>query len=104
MDDVKKNLAAGIARVKWIAQFIAERVRAETSLAKNLYAKSKVENKMDDVYRDIGRRVMELSDKGGTDILNDSTVQSCLNELRRMKEAADVHKAGDENSGSMPKE
>jgi hypothetical protein len=104
MDDVKKNLAAGIARVKWIAKFIAERARAETSIAKDLYAKSKVDNKMDEIYRDIGRRVLELSDSGGADVLHDSTVQNCLNEIKHMKEGAAEHKTGTGNSDGLPKE
>lgn len=104
MDDVKKNLAAGIARVKWIAQFVAERAKAETSIAKNLYEKSKTENKMDDIYRDIGRRVLELSDSGGTDILNDGTVRNCLNELRHMKEAAAGNQTRAESMSKPPKE
>ena len=63
IDRVKNNLATGLTRAKWIATFLAERTRAGTSVAKLLYESSKLGERIDELYRDIGRRVMELKEK-----------------------------------------
>ena len=70
LDMTKKNLAAGITRVKWIAEFLAERTKAETVIAKLSYERIKLEKKVDDLYREIGKRVQALSDLGDREVLD----------------------------------
>jgi enoyl-[acyl-carrier-protein] reductase (NADH) len=102
LDNTKKNLVTGITRVKWIATFLAERTRAETAIAKLVYEKSKLENKMDDLYRDIGRRVLELKEKGEHDVFNDFTIQHALSELKDMKEIVSNYKTQADNINKLP--
>ena len=104
MDNVKKSLVTGINRVKWIATFLAERTKAETSIAKIFYKRSKLENNIDDLYKDIGRRVLELRGKGETDILRDFIIQHALSELKDMKETVDDYKEQAENISKLPEE
>lgn len=92
IDNVKKSVASGIKRIKWIADFLAERIRVETSIAKVLYKKSKLEDDMDDLYRDIGRRVLELKNLGREDVFKDFMIQQALNELKEMKETVQEYK------------
>ena len=93
IDRVKNNLATGLTRAKWIATFLAERTRAGTSVAKLLYESSKLRERIDDLYRDIGRRVMELKEKDGDkDVYSDFIVQKALDEIRNLKEDVDDYK------------
>ena len=90
---VKNNLATGLARAKWIATFLAERTRAGTSAAKFLYESSKLGERIDDLYKEIGQRVMELKEKDGEkDVYSDFIVQKALDEIRNLKEDVDDYK------------
>ena len=93
IDRVKNNLATGLTRAKWIATFLAERTRAGTSVAKLLYESSKLGERIDDLYREIGQRVMELKEKDGDkDVYSDFIVQKALDEIRNLKEDVDDYK------------
>ncbi len=103
IDRVKNNLATGLTRAKWIATFLAERTRAGTSVAKLLYESSKLAERIDDLYRDIGRRVMELKEKDGDkDVYSDFIVQKALDEIRNLKEDVDDYKNQARNVNKIP--
>jgi len=97
IDIIRKNLMTGIERIKWFASFLAERTRAETAIAKLFYEKSKVDDKMDDLLRDIGRRVVELKAKGDTDVFQDFTIKHALSELKDLKETVNQYKTEADN-------
>lgn len=105
IDRVKSNLATGLTRFKWIATFLAERTRAGTSVAKLLYESSKLGERIDDLYREIGRRVMELKEKGEhkkKDVYSDFIVQQALDEIRDLKENVDDYKSKARNINKIP--
>ncbi|HDH04993.1 MAG TPA: hypothetical protein ENH01_04670 [Nitrospirae bacterium] len=105
IDKTRKSLATGVTRIKWIANFIAERTKAETSVAKLLFQSSKLENKIDALYRDIGRRVVELGETAKEeekDVLKDFIIQQALDEVRHLKEAADKYKHQAGNMSKLP--
>ncbi len=105
IDRVKNNLATGMTRFKWIATFLAERTRAGTSVAKLLYESSKLDERIDGLYSDIGRRVMELKEKGehkGKDVFSDFIVQQALDEIRSLKEEAIDYKDQARNINKLP--
>jgi hypothetical protein len=52
IERIRKNLGEGLKSIKWIATFIAERTKAETSIAKYMYESSKLESKLDELYRE----------------------------------------------------
>ena len=90
---VKNNLATGLARAKWITGFLAERTRAGTSVAKLLYESSKLGERIDELYKEIGQRVMELREKGeDKDVYSDFIVQKALDEIRNLKEDVSDYK------------
>jgi cobalamin biosynthesis protein CobT len=100
---VKDNLATGLTRAKWIATFLAERTRAGTSVAKLLYESSKLAERIDDLYREIGQRVMELKEKDGDkDVYSDFIVQKALDEIRNLKEDVDDYKNKARNVNKIP--
>lgn len=101
-DKIRESLTTGVNRVKWIAKFVAERTKAETSIAKFLYEGSKLENKMDDLYRDIGKRVMELKDKDDKDVFKDFIVQQALDEIRNLRETVDDYKKQATDINKLP--
>ncbi len=105
MDRVKKNLTTGLTRVKWIAGFVADRTKAETSVAKLLYESSKIEGKVDDLYREVGKRVMELKSKGGPeekDVLKDFVVQQALDEIKHLQETVTDYRSEAKNINKLP--
>lgn len=87
INKVKDSFNTGLMRVKWIATFVAERTRAETSVVKLLYESSKLESKIDDLYRDIGKRVLELKEKGEQEVYQDFIIQQALSEVKDLKNA-----------------
>jgi gas vesicle protein len=105
IDKVKKNLTTGLTRVKWIAGFVAERTKAETSVAKMLYESSKLDSKIDELYTDVGKRVMELKTKGGTegeDVFRDFIVQQALDEIKNLQDTVSDYRAEAKNINKLP--
>ncbi len=105
IDKVKKNFTTGLSRVKWIAGFVADRTRAETSVAKLLFESSKLESRMDDLYRDVGKRVMELKEKDDLaekDVYRDFIVQQALDEIRNIRESVDDYRDQAKNINKLP--
>ncbi len=82
---IRRSMREGLNKVKWIAAFLAERTKAETSIARLLYESSKLEERIDELYRDIGRKVFELNEKGERSILRDFVVQQALDEVKNLK-------------------
>ena len=102
IEKVKKSFSTGLLRVRWIASFLAERTKAETTVAKLLYEKTKLEDKINDLYSDVGNRVMELKEKGDEDILKDFIVQQALDEIKNLQESVDDYKSRADNINKLP--
>jgi len=104
LDRTKESLATGITRVKWIASFLVERAKAETSIAKVLYRRSKLEIQINDRYRDIGKRVVELREQGETDVFKDDVIQHALGEVKDMKDAVSRDKRESQPAKKQPEQ
>ncbi len=105
IDKVKKNLTTGLTRVKWIAGFVADRTKAETSVAKLLFESSKLENKIDELYRDVGKRVLELKDKSEgiePDVYKDFIIQQALDEIRNLHVTVSDYRDKAKNINKLP--
>jgi len=102
LDKVKKSFSTGLLRVKWIASFLTERTKAETSVAKLLYQKTKIEGRINDLYSDVGKRVRELKEKGEEDVLNDVMLQQALDEIKNLQESVDDYKSQADNINKLP--
>ncbi len=92
IDRVRKSFQEGVKSVKWVAAFLSERTRVEASMARLLYESSKLENKLDEHYRDIGKRVSELKDKEDKEVLKDFIILQTINEIKILKEEIEDYK------------
>lgn len=102
IDKVRKNLREGINRIKWIAAFLAERTRAETFIAKLLYESSKLEDRMDELYRDIGKRVLELKEKGEKSVFKDFIIQQAFDEINNLRKTVKDYKEKARELSNLP--
>jgi len=87
--------------MKWIATFVAERTKAETSVVKLLYESSKLESKIDDRYREIGKRVLELKEKEEAEVFQDFIVQQALSEVKNLKASVEDYRKQAENTNRL---
>ncbi|MBI4654852.1 MAG: hypothetical protein HY752_07665 [Nitrospirae bacterium] len=92
LERIRKSFNEGVKSIKWVAIFLAERLKAETSMAKLLYASSKLEAKVDELYRDIGKRVLELKEKDEKAVLKDPFILQAIDEIKRVRDEIDDYK------------
>jgi len=102
IDKIRKSLNKGLDQVKWIATFLAERTKAETEIARLLFENTKIEGRIEDLYRDIGRRVSELKRQGEKSVWKDFIIQQALDEIKHLQEAADNYKNQADNLNKLP--
>jgi hypothetical protein len=86
LDRIRKSFNEGVKSVKWFATFLAERTRVETSIARLSYESNKLESRVDELYSDVGRRVLELKEKGEKAILKDLVILQAIDEIKRLRE------------------
>lgn len=102
INKVKSSLNTGLMRVKWIATFVAERTKAQTSVARLLYETSKMEGRMDELYREIGKRLMELNEKDAKDVYQDFIIQKSLSEVRNLRETVEDYRNRAKGINDLP--
>ncbi len=102
IDRIRNNLNKGLDQVKWFATFLSERTKAETEIAKLLFESTKIEGKIEDLYRDIGRRVLEIKEKGEKAIWKDFVIQQALDEIKHLKEAAEEYRNQANDLSKLP--
>ena len=102
IDRIRKNLDKGLDQVKWIATFLAERTRAETEIAKLLFEATKIEGKIDDLYLEIGKRVVELKEKGDRAILKDFIILKAFDEIRHLRISVEEYRNQANNLSKLP--
>lgn len=93
IDRIRRSFNEGIKMVKWFAAFLAERAKIETSMARLFYESSKLQNRVDELYSDIGRRVLELMEKGEKAILKDFVILQAIDEIKRLREQIEDYKS-----------
>ena len=102
IERIKKSLNEGVKVIKWIAAFLAERTKAETSIAKLLYKSNKLERRMDELYIDIGKRTLELREKGEVSVFKDFIIQQTAAEIKGLKETAEEYKSKARDLSKLP--
>ena len=102
IDRIRNSLNKGLDQVKWFATFLAERTKAETDIARLLFESTKIDGKIEDLYRDIGKRVMEIREKGEKAIWKDFIILQALDEIKQLKETADEFRAQAKNLSKLP--
>lgn len=102
IERIKRSCQEGFRIIKWMASFLAERTKAETSMAKLLYETNKLERRIDGLYRDIGRRTIELREKGETAVGNDFVIQQTHAEIKSLKETIAEYREKAKNYSKLP--
>jgi len=98
----KENLNKGLTRLKWVATFVAERARAETSVARLMYECHKLQSREEDLLKDIGKRVIELSEKGEKDVFGDFVIKQALSEIKDIRETIEDYKKKAKDINKLP--
>ncbi len=78
---VRRNFSEGVKTIKWAASLVAERTKAETSIAKLLYETSKLERKIEELHKSIGKRLHEMHASGERLMLKDEIITRALSEI-----------------------
>jgi len=102
IDRIRNNLNKGLDQVKWFATFLSERTKAETEIARLLFESTKIEGKIEDLYRDIGKRVLEIKEKGEKAIWKDFVIQQALDEIKHLKETAEEYRNQANDLSKLP--
>ncbi len=85
IERIRKNFTEGKAGVRWLAQFLAERSRAETSLFKLRYESSKLGSRVDELYKEVGKRILDLKEKEENDVFKDFIVLQTMDEIKVLR-------------------
>ncbi len=93
LEKTRKSFREGMRRIKWIATFVAERTKVETSLVRLLYESSKLETRLDELYRDIGKRIFEMKEKEEKAVLKDFIILQTMSEIKKIKEEIEDYKS-----------
>lgn len=102
IDRIRRSLNKGLDQVRWVATFLAERTKSETEIAKLLFESSRIEGKIDDLYTDIGRRIVELKEKGEKSVWKDFVVQKALDDIKHLRETSEEFKNQARSLNKLP--
>ncbi len=104
IEKVRKSFSAGVGSLKWLASFLAERSRAETSIFKLRYESSRLQNRADELYGDIGRRVLELKEKEEKEVFKDFIIQQTMDEIKSLNKEIEGYREKEEDVNKVPEE
>ncbi|MBI4844180.1 MAG: hypothetical protein HY809_07670 [Nitrospirae bacterium] len=96
IEKIRKSFNAGIEKVRWLAQFLAERTKVETSIFKLRYDSSMIEVKIGELYREIGKRVIDLKEKEETEVFKDFIIQQTIDEIKSLRREIEKYKSKEE--------
>ena len=81
---LKTNFDTGVEKIKWFSSILSDRLKIEFSLIKLLYKSDQLEKKIDELMKNIGRRVYELKETSDRSILKDRVIMDALNEIAKI--------------------
>ena len=96
IERIRKNFNSGIASVRWLAQFLAERTKTETSIYKLRYESSRLEERIDDLYKDVGKRILELKEKEKKEVFKDFIIQQTIDEIKTLRKEMEGYRDKEE--------
>lgn len=102
IEKIRKNINSGVANVRWLARFLAERSKVETSIYKLRYESSRIEKRIDELHKDIGKRVLELKEKEVKEVFKDFIVQQTMDEIKTLKREVEGYRGKEEEANKVP--
>lgn len=96
---IRVNFTKGIGRIKWFAAVFSERLKIEIGVIKLMYKSDEMNQKKEELFRTIGRRVYEFREHPDKNILRDRTVSEAIDEIARTeKDIAELQRKASELS------
>ena len=79
---IRERLRAGLEKLRWYAELIGERIRAESAIIRLLGEAYDLDRMRDDAARRAGYRLLELWDEEGINVFEDHHVAEALSEAK----------------------
>ncbi len=79
---IRERLRAGLGKLRWLAELIGQRIRAESALIRLLGEAYDLDRRRDDAAQRVGYRLLELWDEEGINVFEDPHVAEALSEAR----------------------
>jgi hypothetical protein len=89
LERFKDSFIKGIERIKWFATLFSERLKIEIALMKLLYQSSEMDEKREDLFKTIGRRVYELKGTPDKNIFKDRAVLESVEGIEKLEKDMD---------------
>jgi hypothetical protein len=89
LERFKDNFIKGIERIKWFATLFSERLKIEIALMKLLYQSNEMDEKREDLFKTIGRRVYELKENPDKNIFKDRVVLESIEGIEKLEKDMD---------------
>lgn len=86
---VQERLREGIEKLRWYAELIGQRFRAEVALIRLMGHAHELEQRRDEAAARAGYRLLTLWDKEGVNVFEDPEVADALTEVRELEEEID---------------
>ena len=83
---IRDRLRQGIEKLRWYAELIGERMKAEGALIRLLGQAHDLEMRRDEAAQRAGYRLLELWDDKGVNVFEDPQVAEALSEVRDLDE------------------
>ncbi|MCK5287309.1 MAG: hypothetical protein KAI96_00875 [Thermodesulfovibrionia bacterium] len=99
LDRIRRSFHEGIKQIKLFASFLSERAKVETFELKQFYATSKLVTRLDMLYSDIGKRVIELEAKGEKEVYKDFILLPKIDEVKKLKKQIEEHRGSNLTAG-----
>lgn len=83
------NFNKGIDRIKWFSTLLSERLRIEVAVIKLLFQSDKMEKRMEELFKIIGQRVVELKGQPEKNVLKDETILHAISQADSLRQQID---------------
>jgi len=79
---IRERLRAGLGKLRWLAELIGQRIRAESALIRLLGEAYDLDRRRDDAAQRAGYRLLELWDEEAINVFEDPQVAEALSEAK----------------------
>ena len=80
---IKKDVEEGVAKIRWFASLLSERLRIEITVFRLLYKSEELKKNRDELLKRIGEEVYELRGKD-RNVYAQKEIAEAVNELERL--------------------
>jgi chaperonin cofactor prefoldin len=92
-DRIFRNMNDGVEAIMRVAFNLSERTRLESSVARLMVQKGRLESKLDKLNRELGEKVSHMWEQKSDDIIADLEVQDILGDISDVRERIEALRA-----------